>query len=97
MADRYFPVTTAPEYRGITGRNINHRLEIMKPAPTTTPEGTPLRFMDEIRITTGSDYYPVIAEDEELQAEVLQICQMNSSRETPHDHLAAADSASISP
>jgi NAD(P)-dependent dehydrogenase (short-subunit alcohol dehydrogenase family) len=75
MADRYFRITTDPAYRGITGRNINHRLEIMEPAPTTTPEGTPLRFTDEMRITAGADYYPRIAEDRELQAAVLEVCR----------------------
>ena len=75
MADRYFRITTAPEFRGVTGRNINHRLEIMQPAPTTTPEGEPLGFLEEIRITTGSDYYPAIAEDRELQAAVVRVCR----------------------
>lgn len=75
MADRYFQITTAPEFRGVTGRNFNHRLEIMQPAPTTTPEGKPLRFVDEMRITTGADYYPAIAEDRTVQAAILQICR----------------------
>ncbi len=75
MADRYFRITTAPEFRGITGRSFNHRLEIMEPAPTTTPEGKPLRFIDEVRIATGADYYPAIAEDGNLCAAILQTCR----------------------
>lgn len=75
MADRYFRITTDPDFRGVTGRNINHRLEIMEPAPATTAEGKPLRFSDELRITAGADYYPPIAEDGDLQAEVLGVCR----------------------
>ena len=75
MADRYFRITTAPEFRGVTGRNINHRLDIMNPAPATTPEGEPLGFMEEIKISAGADYYPAIAEDQELQAAVLEVCR----------------------
>jgi NAD(P)-dependent dehydrogenase (short-subunit alcohol dehydrogenase family) len=74
-ADRYVRITTAPEYRGITGRNINHRLELMEPAPATGPDGTPLRFTDDIKITAGADYYPRIAEDPQLQAAVLEVCR----------------------
>ena len=73
MADRYYQIVTSPEFRGVTGQNINHRLEIMQPAPTTTPEGKPLRFADVMRIATGADYYPAIAEDKELQAAVMQV------------------------
>lgn len=75
MADRYFRITTDPDFRGVTGRNINHRLEIMEPAPSTTAEGQSLRFTDELRITAGADYYPAIAEDGDLQAEVLRVCR----------------------
>jgi NAD(P)-dependent dehydrogenase (short-subunit alcohol dehydrogenase family) len=75
MADRYFRIAAAPEFRGITGRAINHRLEIMHPAPTSTPEGKPLGFVDEIRITAGADFYPMIADDQKLQEEVLQLCR----------------------
>lgn len=75
MADRYYRITTEPAYRGITGRDINHRLEIMEPAPSTTPDGTPLRFKEMMSITTGADYYPAIAENRNLQAAVLQICR----------------------
>jgi hypothetical protein len=75
MADRYFRITMAPEFRGVTGRNINHRLEIMNPAPTTTPEGNPLGFMEETKISAGADYYPAIAEDRQLQGAVVQVCR----------------------
>jgi NAD(P)-dependent dehydrogenase (short-subunit alcohol dehydrogenase family) len=75
MADRYFRIATSPEFRDVTGQNINHKLKIMQPAPTATPDGRPLRFMDEMRITTGADYYPAIAEDRELQAAVMQVCR----------------------
>jgi hypothetical protein len=47
----------------------------MEPAPTTTPEGKPLGFADEMRITAGADYYPRIAEDRELQTAVLEVCR----------------------
>jgi NAD(P)-dependent dehydrogenase (short-subunit alcohol dehydrogenase family) len=82
MADRYFRITTDSTYRGITGRNINHRLELMEPAPTTTPEGKPLGFADEMRITAGADYYPRIAEDRELQTAVLEVCRGAESPQT---------------
>jgi hypothetical protein len=82
MADRYVRITTDSTYRGITGRNINHRLELMEPAPTTTPEGKPLGFADEMRITAGADYYPRIAEDRELQAAVLEVCRGAESPQT---------------
>ncbi len=80
MADRYFRITTTPEFRGVTGQNINHRLEVMHPAPTTTAEGKPLRFTDEIRITAGADYFPAIAEDRTLQAAAVQVCRDAGAR-----------------
>lgn len=75
MAERYFRITTGSEFRGVTGRNINHHLEIMRPAPTTTSEGKPLRVTDEIKITIGTDFYPAIADNQDLQAAVMQICR----------------------
>jgi len=75
MADRYVRITTDPGFHGVTGRSINHRLDIMHPAPATTPEGKALGFMDEVKITTGADYYPAIAEDRDLQAAVLHVCR----------------------
>jgi hypothetical protein len=47
----------------------------MHPAPTTSSEGGPLSFSDEIKIATGAEYYPAIAENQELQAAVMQICR----------------------
>lgn len=67
MADRYFQITTAPEFRGVTGCSINHHLKIMRPVPSETPAG--------IKTLMGADYYPAIAEDPEAQAKVLEICR----------------------
>jgi NAD(P)-dependent dehydrogenase (short-subunit alcohol dehydrogenase family) len=75
MADRYVRITTAPEFRGVSGCNINHRLRVMHPAPSTTPDGKPLGFLDEAKISVGADYYPPIAEDPETQTTVLEICR----------------------
>jgi NAD(P)-dependent dehydrogenase (short-subunit alcohol dehydrogenase family) len=70
LADAYFQITTADRFRGVTGQNINAKLELMVAASN---EGVGVR--EQIRNVTGTGTYPVYAQDRAMQEAVRGLCE----------------------
>jgi NAD(P)-dependent dehydrogenase (short-subunit alcohol dehydrogenase family) len=70
VADAYFQITTAERFRGVSGKYLNDRLEIMAPADN---ERVGLR--QQMKHLTGGRHFPAYAEKTDVQAEVLAACE----------------------
>lgn len=76
MAKRYVQLTTAPEFKGITGELFNDDLDMMKPAPEKD-----LTFMENIRLVSGKSHYPLYAKDPHEIEKVWRFCKEIASAE----------------
>jgi len=68
MADKYFEICTSDKYRNITGKLINHKLDIMEPAKNN-------KSNSEFAKVLGSKYYPDYAEEVELIEIIWNLCK----------------------
>lgn len=65
MANSYFEICTSEEYKAITGKHFNDKLEVMKVA-TENPA---------IKDILGTSVYPAYADREDIQDKVFKLCQ----------------------
>ena len=64
MASNYFTICTSETFRHQTGIHLNHNLEIMKPGPEKTG----------FKHAWGSEFYPLYAENKEVQQRIWELC-----------------------
>lgn len=69
MANHYYDLCTSGKYRHITGKQFNHRQEIMKPAKVN--EG----IITDIKQALGASVYPVYALREDVTEKLWNLCE----------------------
>jgi NAD(P)-dependent dehydrogenase (short-subunit alcohol dehydrogenase family) len=69
MAARYVEIITSPRFADVTGKLINHKLEIMQPGAEKPG------LADQFRQLAGAGYYPPSAHDRDAATRVLEFCE----------------------
>lgn len=69
MADKYFEICTSDKFKDVTGKLINHKLDIMEPAKNNDKAGA------ELSKIIGAKYYADYAEDEVVVNNLWDICK----------------------
>ena len=83
MAGLYFDICTSDAFKEISGKAINHRLEIMQPEPAEKG------FVMEIKQPLGADFYPAYAHREDVSNKLLQLCSnlcVPFNQNSPSEH-----------
>lgn len=65
MAQNYVDICTAENFKKTTGKQINHKQEIMQPGPENPT----------FRHVLGTHYYPLYASDPDMQEKIWALCQ----------------------
>jgi len=68
MADNYFHICTSDEFRGVTGKLINHKREIMRPSTTETG-------FTQLKNILGSSSYPNYATNPSNVVQLWELCK----------------------
>ncbi|SDZ39345.1 NAD(P)-dependent dehydrogenase, short-chain alcohol dehydrogenase family [Evansella caseinilytica] len=68
MAENYFQICTADNYKHVTGKLFNDKLEIMQPSPREYPG-----FFKQLKQLLGSSTYPA-CENTNIREELWQLC-----------------------
>ncbi|WP_368505055.1 SDR family NAD(P)-dependent oxidoreductase [Alkalihalophilus sp. As8PL] len=74
MADCYFTLCTANEFKGVTGKLFNHQIKEIEPAPANPSK------IEEIKQLTTSKFHPRYAAERENQEEFLKRSRSLSSK-----------------
>ncbi len=64
MASHYFKITTSDTFKNVTGKQFNHKQELMEPSPENSS------FKD----AWGSNYYPYYATRKDLNDKIWNLC-----------------------
>ncbi len=68
MASKYFDICTTDQYKNVTGKHFNHKLEAMQPGIENP------NIIQGIKQATGSDRYPCYAHRADVVEKVWKIC-----------------------
>jgi hypothetical protein len=69
MAENYFQICTSEKFANVSGKLINHKLEIMQPSKQDEGSGTKPGEL------FGAKHYPKYADDKETSKKVWELCK----------------------
>jgi NAD(P)-dependent dehydrogenase (short-subunit alcohol dehydrogenase family) len=75
MAGLYYNICTAENFKGVTGKLINHKLEVMIPEPENPGA------LEQLRQLTGAGHYPRYAQNKEMTDKLIELCAHLTSEE----------------
>lgn len=70
MASKYFEICTSDQFKDISGKLINDKLEIMKQGPENP----------SIKIILGTEFYPKYADNQEITEKIWKLCSELTSK-----------------
>lgn len=69
IANRYYEICTSDKFRDVTGKQFNHRLEIMQPALENRG------FLTDVKQAVGASVYPAYAHRKDVADHLWELCE----------------------